>query len=154
MPSSLSNNMGSSGPPSFIFDENVSPRLVEIMEIVDRNYSMRHLCDFFKQGTPDQDWIKSISDWDPTPMVICGDPRIMKDRAESAALRDSKLSFLFLAKGWTNLNWIDWVWKFVKAWPEIEKNMTKILEPTIFSLHVSSLKVEKVCPTRGLGRGK
>ncbi len=59
-------------------------------------------------------------------MVISGDGRILKNKAERSALRDAKLSFFCLSKQWMNLPKYEFAWKFVKVWPDILEN-TKLM---------------------------
>lgn len=123
-----------------------------MLEHFDRQNEIRELEACFPKGTPDIQWIPEVASWDPQPTVVCGDGRILKNRAELAALRDANLMFVYLASGWTNLAWADFAWKIVKVWPDIVRNVEKTRKPTIFEVAVRTLKVARIGLVSEIGR--
>ena len=127
----------------FFFDENISYRAVQILEIFDRENEVRAHKDHFEPSTPDIDWLVQVSGWDTKPVVVCGDGRILSRQSERLVLRDCALVFVFLAKGWTNESWHNFAWKIVKVWPDIVRNVSHTRQPAIFEVNCGSLKVER-----------
>lgn len=113
-----------------------------MIEIFDHHNSVRAHNDSFADGTPDVEWISQIATWDERPVIVCGDSRILRNKVESQVLRDSRLTAVFLAKGWTKLAWDEFAWKIVRAWPSIVRAVTNTRHPAVFELKVGSLKVE------------
>lgn len=62
----------------FFVDENISYRAAQILEIFDRDNEIRAHRDYFSPATPDVTWLAQISEWDPKPVVVCGDGRILR----------------------------------------------------------------------------
>ncbi len=114
-----------------------------MLEIFDQANEIRAHADFFEQGTPDTEWIASIGKWSEKPVIIAGDGRILRNPAEQQILKSCNVMFVFLASGWTNLGWDDWAWKLIKVWPDIVRNTSKVLHPTVFKVGVSNLKVQQ-----------
>jgi hypothetical protein len=135
---------------TFLADENFIEHAVRLLEAFDQENEVRHLTDHFKKGTADAEWIGAIGAWDPKPVVIGGDGRILRNKAELAALRTADLSFVFLASGWTKLDWNTFAWKIVKAWPGIVENVQRAREPTVFEVRPGNLKVRRIGETRRL----
>lgn len=122
-----------------------------MLEAFDRRHKVSAHDDYFGQATSDIEWLASIGCWSPKPVVICGDGRILKNKAERAVLRDQQLMFVYLAPGWTNLNWAsDFAWKIVKVWPEIVSEVQRAREPTIFEVAPKSLKVSLMQKVRDI----
>ena len=132
---------------NFVADGNFSKYLVRVLEAFDRENEIRHLLDLFRRGSADLDWIPRLVASEPRPVVLGGDGRILRNKAERAALRKSGLSFVYLASGWTNIKYEEQAWKIVKVWPAIIRNLTQVRVPTVFEVSVRSLKVERRAAT-------
>ena len=100
--------------------------------------------DRFSQTTADVEWIRVLAtDGDPPWIIISGDGRILKNKIELAALKNSNLTFFCLARQWMSMKIHDQAWPFVKVWPDIVEN-AKGTNPKIFEVSGgSSLKVER-----------
>ena len=130
----------------FFADESISIRLVRMLVIFDRKNRIRGLQHSFPRGTPDTRWIREIAAWNPKPVIICGDGRITRNPVERAVLREAGLTFICFSIGWMNLSWEVQAWKLIKVWPDVLRAVSKIKEPTLFKVTVSSLKVQEVQP--------
>ena len=115
----------------------------------ERKHEVRAFIDYFEQGDPDVEWIKTVSSWKNTA-ILCGDGRILKNKAEKQVLKDSNLTFVHLAKGWTTLPWPEFGWKIVKVWPDIVGNVLQASKPMIFEVSVGKLKVTSMGLTNAL----
>ena len=134
----------------FVADENFTVLGVRLLEAFDQQNEIRHLTDSFPKGTPDTTWIPSVSERDPKPTIIGGDGRILRNKAERAALRKADLSFIYLTSGWTNLEWPVFAWKIVKVWPDVVRNVETTRRPTVYEVRPGSLKVKRVGDTARL----
>ena len=100
--------------------------------------------DEFKQGIPDVEWMKEIATWDSNSntVAVCGDGRILKNKAEKKVLKECNLMFVYLAPGWTNLQWPTFAWKIIKAWPDIVKNVEQAGYPMLLEVAAATLKIK------------
>ena len=81
------------------FDHNMSPAMARAFrELFRGEHEVVTLADKFERDTPDVEWINRLSDeghW----VIISGDRRITRNRAEFYAFRNSKLIGFFLSPG-------------------------------------------------------
>lgn len=126
---------------TIFFDRCMSIRLVQMLRISEqRHRDIAHHDDYFGQKTSDVQWISEICDWDPPPVVVSGDARILKRPDEVKAVAESNLTFLFMPDKWSQMSIDEMLWKFFKAWPDMRK-CAAATEPTVFKLS-RSMKVE------------
>lgn len=83
----------------FFTDECFMYKANKLVEAFDRENEIRPLLDHFPAGTPDVEWIPAIAAWDPKPVVVCGDGRILKNKVERQVLKDAGLD-LYLFSEW------------------------------------------------------
>lgn len=126
----------------FFLDANISERLARILEIFDLENQIRALSTEFPSNTTDVEWLGKLTSEPDKPAVVCGDGRILRNRAESQVLRESGLTMIVLAPGWMTQPWEQQAWRMLKIWPRIVENASKIRRPTIFKVLVSGDKVE------------
>ena len=105
----------------FFFDTNISPRAV---------YALRVIVEFqdvlvvpFKEKFPDSsisdpEWISTLSK-DGQWVIISGDTRISRGKAEKAAWRESGLTAFFFRDGWASTNIYIQASELIRRWPEI-----------------------------------
>ncbi len=129
---------------TFLADENVTIHAVRVLDAFDLKNEVRHLTQMFDPGVPDTEWIRAVAEWDELPVILSGDGRILRNRAERAVLRSSNLTFVYLAKGWMNTPWNNYAWKIVRAWPGVVRETVRVRRPSIFELAVSSLKLKLI----------
>ena len=134
----------------FVADENFTVLGVRLLEAFDPQNEIRHLTNSFPKGTPDTTWIPSLGERDPKPIIIGGDGRILKNKAECAALRQADLSFVYLTSGWTNLEWSVFAWKIIKVWPDVVRNVETAMRPTVYEVGPGNLKVKRIGETARL----
>ena len=127
---------------NFFTDECFMYKANALLEAFDRENQIIPLIDRFEPGTPDVVWIPAIATWNPKPIVVCGDGRILRNKVERQVLREAGLTFVCLASGWTNLEWHVFAWKIIKVWPTI-CDVARNLRPTVFEVSAQTLKVQK-----------
>lgn len=82
-----------------VLDENLAPALARALDALFKGeHTVVHLRDKFGRGVTDQRWIEDLSQ-DGQWVVISGDRRITRNRAEYQAFRNSRLIGFFLSKG-------------------------------------------------------
>ena len=101
-------------------DNNISPRLVEAIRILAevQQLHIEHLRDRFPQDAKDVDWIGALGregGW----VIVSGDTRISRSKAEQAAWHESGLTAFFVSPGFTNKGPWQQAEIAVRLWPEI-----------------------------------
>ena len=81
----------------FFIDRNVPERLARMLGNYDRAHTVIYHDDRFEKTTPDIQWLKEIVTWDPVPVVVSGDGRILQNPAELQVLRGLPLTFFLFA---------------------------------------------------------
>ena len=130
----------------FFTDENISKNAAHMLDIFEQKHQVRACLDYFEQGTADTDWMQAIMSWgeNETTVAVCGDGRILKNKAEKRVLKECQLMFVYLARGWTNLEWSVFGWKIIKVWPDIVKNVEQVHCPMVFEVAAGSLKIKAI----------
>lgn len=85
----------------FFFDNNIAVKIARaVAELASaQGIEVVHLTDRFDQAVRDIDWISALreeGDW----VIVSGDIRISKSRAERAAWHESGLTAFFLDENW------------------------------------------------------
>jgi hypothetical protein len=125
----------------FVADENVQVGITKLLAVFDSRNQFQLLLESVAQGTRDVEWIQKLAAWDPKPVVISGDSRILSNRVESRALKVSRLTWVALGKGWIEAPWETVAWKIIKAWPEIRQSVRAADRPTVFEVAFRTLKI-------------
>lgn len=127
----------------FITDENIPSQANKMLEAFDRAHQIRPLTDYFPKGTPDIQWIAGLGGWNPKPAVLSGDSRILRNSVEAQVLKEAKLMWAALGRGWINIQWEEFAWKIIKVWPDVRNGIVRAIRPAVFEVRLSTLKVEK-----------
>lgn len=127
----------------FFFDANISRYAAYMLGHFDREHEMRASVDWCEEGTSDVEWMREVASWDIDPVIVSGDARILRNKAERRALKECGCMFVYLAPGWTKLPWREYAWKIVKVWPGIAKNVEQARYPMVFEVSLG-LKVQSV----------
>ena len=116
----------------------------------EQHHQVRALLDYFDRGTPDTKWMSVIASWGENTTIVCADGSILKNRVERQVLKECNLMFVCLSPGWVHLQWSDYGWKIIKAWPDIVKNVEQASKPMVFEVMVGSLKIQSYGPVQNL----
>jgi hypothetical protein len=102
------------------FDHNMSPAMARaFLELFHKEHEIKFLAEKFQTDTPDIQWMTALSQegqW----VVISGDRRITKNRAEYHTFRNSNLIGLFLSSGLYKAPVIKQMERILALWPNIE----------------------------------
>jgi len=124
-----------------LFDNCTPPWLASTLDgfishLDHRAYHISHVLGLPKgRHTADVDWIEHIKqgkDW----IFVTGDLRLLKNKAERAALRGSGLYGFILAAGYQKLPEHHVASNLIWKWPELE-NVMKAVGSSIFEIPVS-----------------
>lgn len=125
----------------FLADENISHRAAHMLDWFDKDNEIRAHKDHFEPGTSDVVWIREVGTWNPKPVILGGDARILRNKVEKATLREADLMFVYLAGGWIRLAWPEFAWKLVRAWPHVAEAVKAYRHPTLLEVPISSQKI-------------
>lgn len=135
----------------FVFDECLARQLPKLVSVFDRTgHLIDDVRDLFGEGTKDEVWLQDLGGRVPPPIVISGDGRILRNRAQRAILRTLPLTFVVLAPSWTSLRWEDQAPRFLTAWPSIVAATMGARQPTVFEVAISGKKIDRVDFTKDL----
>lgn len=131
----------------FFLDNNISHRLAAALLILeDRvergDWTVQHLKERFEPQTEDVIWLEALGhegEW----IVISGDIRISRSRAEKAAWRESGLTAFFFASQYPEKNIWTQVTHFLRWWPEITREAREHREAPEGSGYVIPMKGKK-----------
>jgi len=107
---------------NFFFDNNLPPQLARALNelITPEGHSVSHLRDRYRPNMSDVDWLTALAREKDGPwIIVSGDMRISRNKAERKAWLDSSHIIFFLSKGWTNIEPYTQLSKLIKIFPEI-----------------------------------
>ncbi len=110
----------------FFFDNCVSQNLVQALRCLEKRHDLVHLRDRFPEGTLDPAWIGALGvegGW----IIISGDPRISRGKAERAAWMESGLTAFFCGEAWGSRRLMTQASELFRMWDDIlerSKNAT------------------------------
>jgi hypothetical protein len=121
-----------------ILDENLSPALARALNaLFDGHHEVDHIRLKFGPSVKDVEWINTLSQeghW----IVISGDRRISKVKAEAHAFRNSKLTGFFLSPGLKKAKVTKQMQRILALWDDIESISGRIAGGAMFELPMSS----------------
>ena len=116
---------------TYFFDNNISPKLVGILKLLD--VDVLHLKDVFPEDEKDVDWLPRAGEegW----IVVTVDHAIRHRAAEYEALKRSRVTVLFLAKGFLKrARWLQAQW-LISKWPKMEEQAQKLRPGTLMEVN-------------------
>ncbi len=120
----------------FFSDENFIRQANALLRAFDPRNEYVALLDRLPRGTSDVDWLREVGAWDPKPVIVCGDGRVLTNRVERAALRATGCVFVHLAPGWTNTAWHPYAVALLKCWPDVLEMVERTKKPAIIDVTV------------------
>ena len=104
----------------FFVDNCISPNLVEGIRVLAKlqRYEITYLREKFPEDTGDVEWLDVLSeegDW----VIVSGDPRISRAKAERAAWHESGLTAFFFAARFSRKKYWKQAEVLVRWWPRI-----------------------------------
>lgn len=126
------------------FDHNMSPAMARALrELFKGEHEVTCLAEKFPRNISDIDWISSLSKeglW----IVISGDRRITRNRAEYHAFRSSSLIGLFLSQGLYKAPVIKQMERLLALWPAIQTVPATVQGGAMYELPLKSTKLRQL----------
>ncbi|AZO15368.1 MULTISPECIES: DUF5615 family PIN-like protein [unclassified Mesorhizobium] len=127
-----------------LIDENLPPALAKALHaLFNGDHEVVHLRARFGPGVKDGDWIQQLSTegrW----IVISGDRRITRNRAEYLAFRNSRLVGFFLSKGLYKAPLVKQMERILALWNAIETQSGIVAGGAMFMLPMKSTRLEQL----------
>jgi hypothetical protein len=127
-----------------VLDENLSPALARALAaLFAGEHEIIHIRERFGPGTTDAEWMLTLSregQW----IVISGDRRITRSRAEYAAFRGSNLVGFFFTSGLAKTPVVKQMERLLALWPVIEKQSRLVAGGAMFELPMKSLRLRQL----------
>lgn len=128
----------------FVVDENLPPALAKALAaLFAGKHEIIHLRDRFGPGVSDKDWFETLSAegrW----IVISGDRRVTRNKAEAAAFRNSQLVGFFLSKGLNKATTVKKMERLMALWEIIEQQAGLVTGGAMFELPMKSTRLSQV----------
>jgi hypothetical protein len=122
------------------FDHNMSPRMARALrELFGDEHHISILSERFSRTTPDTVWIDALSRegrW----VIISGDRRITRNRAEYAAFRSSRLVGFFLSRGLYKAPVAKQTERIIALWSTIDTLSANVEGGAMFELPMKSTR--------------
>ena len=127
-----------------LVDENLSPAIARALAaLFVGEHEVVHIRDRFGPGVTDTEWITQLNRegrW----VVISGDRRITRNKAEYSALRNSQMIGFFLSKGLNKSPVIKQMERLLALWPVIEQQAGLVTGGAMFELPMSSSRLKQL----------
>jgi hypothetical protein len=127
-----------------LLDENLSPALAHALDALFKNeHTIAHLREKFGMGVTDEQWINTLSQ-DGRWVVISGDRRITRNRAEFQVFRNSRLTGFFLSKGLYKARVIKQMERILAMWENIVTLSDTVEGGAMFELPISGSRTRQL----------
>ncbi|ULJ71675.1 DUF5615 family PIN-like protein [Rhizobium gallicum] len=127
-----------------LVDENLPPALARSLSaLFNEKHEVIHIRERFGPGVKDIDWIQELSDegrW----IIISGDRRITRNRAEYNAFRASNLVGFFLSRGLYKSPIIKQMERLLALWQTIETQSGIVQGGAMFELPMTSVRIKQM----------
>ena len=127
-----------------LIDENLPPALARALNaIFAGEHDVIHLREKFGHGVTDIEWIKTLTQ-EGSWVVISGDRRITRNKAEYHAFRNSRLIGFFLSAGLHKSRSIKQLERILALWDNIERVCDTVEGGAMFELPMKSTRVKQL----------
>jgi predicted nuclease of predicted toxin-antitoxin system len=127
-----------------LFDHNLSPKLARALQaFFDGTHEIAALRDRFAPSITDIDLIEQLSrdgDW----VLVSGDRRITRNKAEREAFRKSKVIGLFLSSGLYKAREVKKLERILALWDAIEDICSRVSPGAMFELPMRSARIKQL----------
>ncbi|MBA8819453.1 hypothetical protein BRY73_08465 [Ochrobactrum sp. P6BS-III] len=127
-----------------LVDENLPPALARALNaLFAGKHEIIHTRDRYGPGVKDLQWIRDLSTegrW----IIISGDRRITRNKAEYNAFRASNLVGFFLSKGLYKSSTVKQMERLLALWENIEKQSDIVQGGAMFELPMTSPRIKQL----------
>ena len=130
----------------FFFDNNFPKKLAAALAALCPEHHLEHLTTRFKADTSDEQWLDVLAKeggW----IIVSADFDIIGPHAIKI-IRGASVAAIVLKKGFANLELWEYSAKIIKLWPEIMAHSRRFRPGEIWTVTVSSLKLEMYVPPK------
>jgi PIN like domain len=129
---------------NFFFDNCISFRIARALNVLDEHNEIVPFRDKFPVEIKDIEWISELAKESDKWVVVSGDSRISRNKAEREAWLEGELTAFFWEPGWENLPHWRKAATMVKWWPAITDQARKIAPGAGFLIPVRSSRLRQV----------
>ena len=127
-----------------LLDHNLSPRLARALnELFAGKHEIVALRDKFPETIADVEWIQQLSR-EGAWVVVSGDRRITRNKAERDAFRNSRLIGFFLAKGLYKSKVTKQAERLLALWENMEKVAGLVQSGAMFELPMRTNRIKQL----------
>ncbi|MDO1581509.1 hypothetical protein [Rhizobium oryzicola] len=127
-----------------LVDENLPPALARSLNaLFAGKHEIRHLRELYGPSVKDIQWIGELSA-DGRWIVISGDRRITRNKAEYHAFRSSNLVGFFLSKGLMKSTILKQMERLCALWLSIETQASIVQGGAMFELPINSIRLKQI----------
>ncbi|UHS64210.1 hypothetical protein HRR99_22135 [Agrobacterium vaccinii] len=127
-----------------LVDENLPPALARSLDaLFNGKHDIIHVRERYGPGVTDLQWIRELSAegrW----VVLSGDRRITRNKAEYNAFRASHLVGFFLSKGLYKSPLVKQMERILALWQKIEAQSELVQGGAMFELPMSSTRIKQI----------
>ena len=129
----------------FFLDNCISVHYARALRVLTefQKYEIVHLSEKFAKDTKDIVWIRELAkenDW----VIISGDPRISRNKAEREAWHESGLTAFFFGDGWASRKYWKQAEDIVRWWPDIVLAAREAKKGTGFLLSLKATSMKEI----------
>lgn len=129
---------------NILIDENLSPALARSLNaLFAGEHKIVHIRDKFGPGVKDVDWMRDLNT-DGRWVIISGDRRITRNRAEYETFTNSRLVGFFLSSGLNKSPVIKQMERLLALWVVIEKQAEIVAGGAMFELPMKSTRLKQL----------
>lgn len=105
----------------FFLDNCIAPVFAKALNLLAerQGYPIFHLRDKFPPDIKDPVWIPALAQESEDWIIVSGDPRISRGKAERQAWQESQLTAFFFGDGWASRRYWHQAEDLVHWWPKI-----------------------------------
>jgi hypothetical protein len=127
-----------------LLDHNLSPRIARALQaLFVGQHEVVALRDKFRPDVADLTWIEELSR-DGRWVVLSGDRRITRNRAELRAFRQSRLVGMFFSPGLNKAPVVKQAERLLALWASIEKVAETVEGGAMFELPMTSVRLKQL----------
>lgn len=124
-------------------DANTSPRLLQLLQLAELRKVGHVYLDIrqapFYDAIPDEAWIPLLSQQatsaHPTIVAFSGDNQILESKTQRSLLKAGGFNYVLATDGFLHLKWPDQAWRYLRAWPHLQREIKQRNSPAVYKLH-------------------
>ncbi len=122
----------------FFLDNCIAPVFAKALNILAerQGHLIVHLREKYPASTIDPEWIPALANESEEWIIVSGDPKISRGKAERQAWQESRLTAFFFGDGWASRSYWKQAEDIVHWWPRIVLEAEKAPRGKGFLIHL------------------